>query len=175
MFACLRSSLDSHICDLPRTTRSELQRCVSARYTAFADPFMALALYLDGLWGPARGRVAGLVWAVRESVGGRTLPELRDVVIAFLADGGAALAARLQAEISDLMAFDNEPARPDSWRRLYRGSWWRPRQPSTPSIQILGKSLKPLQVIQYKSDRIPRDPSRNEELGTQPIPNLWQY
>lgn len=125
LFACLRSSLDTHFSELPPGTRAGLQRCLSARYAAFSDPLVALAFYLDGFWGPARGRVAGLLWAVREGAGGQTLPELRDAAIASLADGDAALGARLQAELSEFLAFAAQPAREDSWRRLHPRSWWR--------------------------------------------------
>lgn len=125
LFACLRSSLDTHFLEISPATRAALQRRLTARYAAFADPHVALAFYLDGFWGPARGRVAGLLWAVREEQGGRTLPELRDEAIVSLADGDAAWAARLQAELSEFLAFATQPAREETWRRLHPRAWWR--------------------------------------------------
>ncbi|KAK1860866.1 hypothetical protein I4F81_003452 [Pyropia yezoensis] len=125
LFACLRSSLDTNFLEISPATRAALQRSLTTRYAAFADPHVALAFYLDGIWGPARGRVAGLLWAVREEQGGRTLPELRDEAIVSLADGDAAWAARLQAELSEFLAFATQPAREETWRRLHPRAWWR--------------------------------------------------
>ncbi|KAK1868717.1 hypothetical protein I4F81_011200 [Pyropia yezoensis] len=125
LFATLRSSLDTHFIELPPTTRAGLQRSLSARFASFSDPLVALAYYLDGFWSPARGRLAGLVWTVREGAAGRTLPEMRDAAILSLADGDAARAAQLQAELSEFLAFAAQPSRADSWRRLHPRSWWR--------------------------------------------------
>jgi len=125
LFSTLRSSLDTYFLEIPLTTRVGLQRRLTARYAAFSDPMVALAFYLDGFWGPARGRVAGLRWAMREGEGGLTLSELGDVAIASLADGDTAWAAQLKAELSEFLAFAAQPARADSWRRLHPRSWWR--------------------------------------------------
>lgn len=54
-----------------------------------------------------------------------TLSQLRDVAIASPADGDTALAAQLQAELSEFLAFAAQPARADSWCRLNPRSWWR--------------------------------------------------
>ena len=56
LFATLRSSLGTHFLDLPAGTRAALQLSLSARYAAFSNPMIALAFYLDGFWGPARGQ-----------------------------------------------------------------------------------------------------------------------
>lgn len=58
LFACLRSSLDTHTSKIPPGTRAGLQYSLSARYAAISDPLVALAFYLDE-YGPcprARGR-----------------------------------------------------------------------------------------------------------------------
>jgi len=61
LFATLRSALDTFFLELPLAARVGLHSSLSARFAAFSDPKVALGFYLDGFWGPARGRVAGLL------------------------------------------------------------------------------------------------------------------
>jgi len=125
IFATLRSSLDTFFTELPLAAREGVQHSLCARFAAFSDPMVALAFYLDGFWGPARGRVSGLVWTAREGEEGRTLSNLRDAAIVLLADGDAPLAARLQSELSEFLAFAAQPARAKAWTRLHPLTWWR--------------------------------------------------
>jgi len=125
LFATLRSALDTFSLELPLAARVGLQSSLSARFAAFSDPMVALALYLDGFWGPARGRVAGLLWTALAREEGQSLPDLRDAAITSLADGDAPLAARLQSELSEFLAFAAQPARAEVWTRLHPLAWWR--------------------------------------------------
>jgi len=125
LFATLRSALDTFFLELPLAARVGLQSSLSARFAAFSDPMVALAFYLDEFWGPARGRVAGLLWTARAGEEGQSLPDLRDAAITSLADGDAPLAARLQSELSEFLAFAAQPARAEVWTRLHPLAWWR--------------------------------------------------
>lgn len=74
---------------------------------------------MDGFWGPFRGLLASLVWASREGKRERTIAEPRDAAIVSLADGHAALAARLQADLSEFLALATQPARQERSRCLH--------------------------------------------------------
>jgi len=124
-FATLRSTLDTFFTELPLAAREGVQRSLCARFAAFSDPKVAFAFYLDGFWGPARGRVSGLLWTARKGEEGRTLLDLRDAAIALLADGDAPLAARLQSELREFLAFAAQPVRDEAWTRLHPLTWWR--------------------------------------------------
>ena len=76
LFATLRATLDTFFLELPLAARVGLQSSLSARFAAFSDPMVALAFYLDGIWGPTRGRVAGLLWTARAGEKGQSLTDL---------------------------------------------------------------------------------------------------
>jgi len=125
-FATSRSPLDTFFTELPLAARQGVQRSFCARFSARSDRMVALTSHLDGLWGPARRRVSRLLWRTREGEEKRTLSALRDAATVLLADGDAPLAARLQSELSEFLAFAAQPARAEVWARLHPLKWWSP-------------------------------------------------
>jgi len=125
LFDTLRSTLDTFFLELPLAARVGLQSSLSPRFASISDPMVALAFYLERFWGPARGRVAGLLWTARAGEEGRSLPDLWDAAITSLADGDAPLAARQQSELSEFLPFAAQPARAEAWTRLHPLAWWR--------------------------------------------------
>jgi len=76
LFATLRPTLDTFFLELPLAARVGLQSSLSARFAAVSDTMVALAFYLDGIWGPTRGRVTGLLWTARAGEKGQSLTDL---------------------------------------------------------------------------------------------------